>query len=174
MLPRINGTSWPCTRIAELLDTAATAPPPCFVANPCYEVERVRPALDARLRVLYGPKYRELGKEHASKRSRCGVTGVESSWEEIEQLLGSDSSWREILRVSVRIPDISKITSKTLPVVAKYVRGYVRKKKRISIQYLLTVNVFKVKYLKRYYLNVIKKNKIIEMIICKNLKNIEV
>lgn len=170
MLPRINGTSWPCTRIAELLDTTATAPPPCFVANPCYEVERVRPALDARLRVLYGPKYRELGKEHASKRSRCGVTGVESSWE--EQLLGSDSSWREILRVSVRIPDISKITSKTLPVVAKYVRGYVRKKK--WFRYLLTVNVFKVKYLKRYYLNVIKKNKIIEMIIYKDLKNIEV
>lgn len=44
----------------------------------------------------------------------------------------------------------------------------------ISIQYLLTVNVFKVKYLKRYYLNIIKKNKIIEMIICKDLKNIEV
>lgn len=44
----------------------------------------------------------------------------------------------------------------------------------ISIQYLLTVNVFKVKYLKRYYLNVIKNNKIIEMIICKDLKNIEV
>lgn len=48
----------------------------------------------------------------------------------------------------------------------------------ISIQYLLTVNVFKKKkkkkYLKRYYLNVIKKNKIIEMIICKDLKNIEV
>lgn len=172
MLPRINGTSWPCTRIAELLDTAATAPPPCFVANPCYEVERVRPALDARLRVLYGPKYRELGKEHASKRSRCGVTGVESSWEEIEQLLGSDSSWREILRVSVRIPDISKITSKTLPVVAKYVRGYVRKKKwfRFNIYWLWMC----LKYLKRYYLNVIKKNKIIEMIIYKDLKNIEV
>lgn len=101
----------------------------CIVANPCYEVERVRPALDARLRVLYGPKYRELGKEHASKRSRCGVNGVESSWEEIEQLLGSDRSWREILRVSVRIPDISKITTKSLPVVAEYVRGYVRKKK---------------------------------------------
>lgn len=44
----------------------------------------------------------------------------------------------------------------------------------ISIQYLLTVNVFKVKYLKHYYLNVIKNNKIIEMIICKDLKNIEV
>lgn len=44
----------------------------------------------------------------------------------------------------------------------------------ISIQYLLTVNVFEVKYLKRYYLNVIKKNKIIEMIIYKDLKNIEV
>lgn len=172
MLPRINGTSWPCTRIAELLDTAATAPPPCFVANPCYEVERVRPALDARLRVLYGPKYRELGKEHASKRSRCGVTGVESSWEEIEQLLGSDSSWQEILRVSVRIPDISKITTKTLPVVAKYVRGYVRKKKwfRFNIYWLWMC----LKYLKRYYLNVIKKNKIIEMIIYKDLKNIEV
>lgn len=37
------------------------------------------------------------------------------------------------------------------------------------IQYLLTVTS-----LKRYYLNVIKNNKIIEMIICKDLKNIEV
>lgn len=164
-LPRINGTSWPCTRIAELLDTAATAPPPCITANPCNEVERVRPALDARLRVLYGPKYRELGKEHASKRSQCGVTGVESSWEEIEQLLGSDH--RSFLAGDsssiVRTSDISKITTKTLPVVAKYVRGYVER--RNDFYSILTdYDEFKVKYLKRYYLNVIKENKIMKMI----------
>lgn len=139
----------------------------CIVANPCYEVERVRPALDARLRVLYGPKYRELGKEHASKRSPMrGQRG----WIE----LGRD---RAITRKrSFLAGDSSSIRTNT-----GYLENYnehfaccdwVCKRlceKEEMIQYLLTVTS-----LKRYYLNVIKNNKIIEMIICKDLKNIEV
>lgn len=39
-------------------------------AKLCNEAERVRSAFNARVRVLYRPKYREVGKEHASKRSQ--------------------------------------------------------------------------------------------------------
>ena len=36
-------------------------------AKLCNEAERVQSAFNARVRVLYRPKYREVGKEHASK-----------------------------------------------------------------------------------------------------------
>lgn len=121
---------WPCTRIAELLDTAATAPPPCVSS----QTRVTRSSVFDRLSMLDFACFMDLNIANWVKSTRasdpqCGVNGVESSWEEIEQLLGSDRSWREILRVSVRIPDISKITTNTLPVVTEYVRGYVRKKK---------------------------------------------